>query len=276
MDISKLGKKENQSSSRDKLKSELSFLRRNDSFRFRELRSFQFFLSYVQAAYVTQDDTLIGTLTVYETIWYSACLRFQDAMPSSDKQEKVELAILEMGLFEARDTRVGSWGVKGLSGGEKRRLSIALEILTRPNVIFLDEPTSGLDRWVRTLAFSIDLTGKLALLKSWAIPNYHNHIILFLSLPFTIPRHIPRQGKEVSIHTDSESSVLWLLYLCSAAAYFVIQRLKDLAKDGHTIIAVVHQPSSEVFQLFQDILLLSSGRTVYFGILANCPEVLTW
>ncbi|CAM6086301.1 unnamed protein product [Calypogeia fissa] len=155
------------------------------------------------AAYVTQDDTLIGTLSVYETIWYSACLRFPDAMPHIEKQEKVDLAILEMGLYDARQTRVGSWGVKGLSGGEKRRLSIAMEILTRPNVIFLDEPTSGLD---------------------------------------------------------------------SAAAYFVIQRLKDLAKDGHTIISVVHQPSSEVFQLFQDLLLLSGGRTVYFGKLANSPE----
>lgn len=100
-----------------------------------------------QAAYVTQDDTLIGTLSVFETIWYSACLRFPDAMPNSEKQEKVELAILEMGLYDARHTRVGSWGVKGLSGGEKRRLSIAMEILTRPNVIFLDEPTSGLDRF---------------------------------------------------------------------------------------------------------------------------------
>jgi ABC-type multidrug transport system ATPase subunit len=97
---------------------------------------------------VTQEDTLIGTLSVFETIWYSACLRFSDAMPHSEKTEKVELAILEMGLSEARNTRVGSWGVKGLSGGEKRRLSIALEILTRPNAVFLDEPTSGLDRYV--------------------------------------------------------------------------------------------------------------------------------
>lgn len=76
------------------------------------------------------------------------------------------------------------------------------------------------------------------------------------------------------LHTDSEISIIWLLYLCNAVVYFVIQRFKDLAKDGHTFIDVVHQPNSEVFQLFQDILLLSSGRTVYFGILANYQEVL--
>ena len=99
-------------------------------------------------AYVTQEDTLLGTLTVRETIYYSAHLRLPDKMPKREKNTIVESTILEMGLQDCADTPVGNWHVRGLSGGEKRRVSIALEILTRPRLLFLDEPTSGLDRYV--------------------------------------------------------------------------------------------------------------------------------
>ncbi|KAE8682936.1 ABC transporter G family member 13 [Hibiscus syriacus] len=81
-------------------------------------------------------------------------------------------------------------------GGEKKRLSIALEILTRPHLLFLDEPTSGLD---------------------------------------------------------------------SASAFFVIQTLRNVGRDGRTIITAIHQPRSEVFSLFDDLFLLSGGEQVYFG-----------
>ena len=102
-------------------------------------------------AYVTQEDTLLGTLTVRETIYYSAHLRLPDKMPKREKNTIVESTILEMGLQDCADTPVGNWHVRGLSGGEKRRVSIALEILTRPRLLFLDEPTSGLDRFVHIL-----------------------------------------------------------------------------------------------------------------------------
>ena len=95
---------------------------------------------------MTQDDNLIGTLTVRETIMYSAQLRLPDKMLTDEKRALVEGSIIEMGLQDCADTVIGNWHLRGISGGEKRRVSIALEILMRPRLLFLDEPTSGLDR----------------------------------------------------------------------------------------------------------------------------------
>lgn len=67
-------------------------------------------------------------------------------MARSDKKALVESTIVEMGLQDCADTVIGNWHLRGISGGEKRRVSIALEILMRPRLLFLDEPTSGLDR----------------------------------------------------------------------------------------------------------------------------------
>ncbi|KAI3906692.1 hypothetical protein MKW92_011490, partial [Papaver armeniacum] len=96
-------------------------------------------------AYVTQDDTLTTTLTVKETVYYSAMLQLPEFMTSSEKKERAETTIRDMGLQEAMNTTIGGWSSKGLSGGQKRRVSICKEILTRPKLLFLDEPTSGLD-----------------------------------------------------------------------------------------------------------------------------------
>ncbi|XP_048424473.1 ABC transporter G family member 11-like [Pyrus x bretschneideri] len=160
-------------------------------------------LAFGTAAYVTQDDNLIGTLTVRETISYSARLRLPDKMAWSEKRALIESTIIEMGLQDCADTVIGNWHLRGISGGEKRRVSIALEILTRPRLLFLDEPTSGLD---------------------------------------------------------------------SASAFFVTQTLRALARDGRTVIASIHQPSSEVFELFDQLCLLSSGKSVYFGQAADAYE----
>ncbi|KAM5569976.1 hypothetical protein ABKV19_017153 [Rosa sericea] len=154
-------------------------------------------LAFGTSAYVTQDDTLMTTLTVREVVYYSAQLQLPNSMPKAQKMERAETTIREMGLQDSMNTRVGGWSRKGLSGGQKRRVSICIEILTRPKLLFLDEPTSGLD---------------------------------------------------------------------SAASYHVMNRLVKLAHlDGRTVVASIHQPSSEVFELFQNLCLLSSGRTVYFG-----------
>ncbi|KAE8674947.1 ABC transporter G family member 11 [Hibiscus syriacus] len=153
-------------------------------------------LDYGSVAYVTQEDILLGTLTVRETITYSAQLRLPSSLNRKDIDDIVEGTITEMGLQECADRLIGNWHLRGISGGEKKRLSIALEILTRPHLLFLDEPTSGLD---------------------------------------------------------------------SASAFFVIQTLRNVGRDGRTIITAIHQPSSEVFSLFDDLILLSGGEQVYFG-----------
>jgi len=137
------------------------------------------------------------TLTVREAVYYSAQLQLPKSMSRSEKKERADMTIREMGLQDSQDTRIGGWGAKGLSGGQKRRVSICIEILTRPKLLFLDEPTSGLD---------------------------------------------------------------------SAASYYVMSRIAHLdQREGRTIIASIHQPSSEVFALFDDLILLSAGECVYFG-----------
>ncbi|KAK9157324.1 hypothetical protein Scep_003898 [Stephania cephalantha] len=149
-----------------------------------------------RVAYVTQEDVLLGTLTVRESLTYSAHLRLPSTMSKKEINDMVEGAIAEMGLIDCANTVIGNWHLRGVSSGEKKRASIALEILTRPLLLFLDEPTSGLD---------------------------------------------------------------------SAAAFFVIQTLKNIACDARTIVCSIHQPSSEVFSEFDDLFLLSGGQTVYFG-----------
>ncbi|XP_043719163.1 ABC transporter G family member 1-like isoform X1 [Telopea speciosissima] len=161
-------------------------------------------LAFGTSAYVTQDDTLMTTLTVREAVYYSAQLQLPDSMSKSEKKERAETSIREMGLQDAMNTRIGGWSVKGLSGGQKRRVSICIEILTRPKLLFLDEPTSGLD---------------------------------------------------------------------SAASFHVMNRIAKLVRhDGRTVIASIHQPSTEVFGLFDNLCLLSYGATVFFGPASQTNE----
>ena len=72
---------------------------------------------------MTQDDTLITTLTVGEAVYYSALLQLPDSMSKSEKKERADMTIREMGLQDSINTRIGGWGVKGISGGQKRRSS---------------------------------------------------------------------------------------------------------------------------------------------------------
>ncbi|GAV74687.1 ABC_tran domain-containing protein/ABC2_membrane domain-containing protein [Cephalotus follicularis] len=149
-----------------------------------------------EISYVTQEDSFLGIFTVRETLTYSAHLRLPTKMTKEETKNLVEDTIVEMGLQGCADTKIGTWKLRGISSGEKKRLSISIEILTNPLVLFLDEPTTGLD---------------------------------------------------------------------SASAFFVIQALRNIALNGRVVVCSIHQPSSDVFDLFDDLLLLSNGETVYFG-----------
>lgn len=97
-------------------------------------------------SYVAQtDDALLPTLTVRETLFFAAQLRLPSWISSDDKKKRAESVLLKLGLRDCADNLVGNDLVKGISGGEKRRVSIAIQILTDPRILLLDEPTSGLD-----------------------------------------------------------------------------------------------------------------------------------
>lgn len=100
-------------------------------------------LSYGRAAYVTQDEVLIGTLTVEETLQYVARLRLPPGTSTEARAQAVDGVITEMGLESVRSTYIGNWHIRGVSGGQRRRVSIACELVTSPTLLFLDEPTSG-------------------------------------------------------------------------------------------------------------------------------------
>ncbi|KAI1813656.1 P-loop containing nucleoside triphosphate hydrolase protein [Poronia punctata] len=112
--------------------------------------------SSVRHAYVMQQDVLLPTLTVRETLRYSADLRLAPSTTAQERAQIVEEVILELGLKDCADTRIGNSQHRGCSGGEKRRTSIGVQLLANPSVLFLDEPTTGLDatsayQLVRTL-----------------------------------------------------------------------------------------------------------------------------
>ncbi|XP_036392395.1 broad substrate specificity ATP-binding cassette transporter ABCG2-like [Megalops cyprinoides] len=100
----------------------------------------------LSSAYVVQDDILMGTLTVRENLAFSGNLRLSRAEYSSkDKEEKVSSVIRELGLQDCADTKIGTEFLRGVSGGERKRCSIGMELITSPSLLFLDEPTTGLD-----------------------------------------------------------------------------------------------------------------------------------
>ncbi|KAJ8100914.1 P-loop containing nucleoside triphosphate hydrolase protein [Lipomyces tetrasporus] len=149
-------------------------------------------------SYVTQDDDgLLPSLTVRETLQFAADLRLPPHLSKEQKRARVEEVILKMGLKDCADTPIGSELVKGISGGEKRRVSISVQLLNEPKILLLDEPTSGLD---------------------------------------------------------------------SFTAASILTVLKGLADEGRTIVCTIHQPRSDLFSFFGNILLLAKGgRVAYTG-----------
>jgi len=152
--------------------------------------------SQIPAAFVKQEVTFFPHMTVRETLAFRVELKLGSLISRKAQVERVEELIQELKLEKAADTIVGDVKVRGISGGERRRLAIACELISSPSVIFLDEPTSGLD---------------------------------------------------------------------STAATGLVAALRSLADSGQTIVAVIHQPSQHVFSAFDDLLLVSEGKQMYFG-----------
>uniref|UniRef100_A0ACB8E9E1 ATP-binding cassette sub- G member 2 n=1 Tax=Sphaerodactylus townsendi TaxID=933632 RepID=A0ACB8E9E1_9SAUR len=97
------------------------------------------------SGYVVQDDIVMGTLTVRENLEFSAALRLPSSMSSEEKKGRVDQVIVELDLTKVENAKVGTQLTRGISGGEKKRVCIGLELITHPPILFLDEPTTGLD-----------------------------------------------------------------------------------------------------------------------------------
>lgn len=146
------------------------------------------------SGYVYQDDVILDTMTVRESLKMSAILRLPKDI---DHEERIDDLLEILGLESCQNTLIGSSMVKGISGGERKRVSVAMEMITNPAILFLDEPTSGLDTFT---------------------------------------------------------------------AFNMMSTLVKLAHEQErTIVATIHQPSSEIFHLFDDVLLLAEGRVIYYG-----------
>jgi len=145
--------------------------------------------------HVSQDDLLIEDLTVYQNLYYNAKLCF-DNYTEEQMVKTVNHTLENLGLFEIKDIMVGSPLNKKISGGQRKRLNIALELIREPAVLFLDEPTSGLSS------------------------------------------------------RDSEN---------------ILDLLKELSLKGKLVFVVIHQPSSEIFKMFDKLLVLDTGGWLIYS-----------
>lgn len=145
--------------------------------------------------YVSQDDLLIEELTVFENLYYNAKLCF-DNLTEEEIVARVNIALKNLGLYEIRDIQVGSPLNKKISGGQRKRLNISLELIREPAIMFLDEPTSGLSS------------------------------------------------------RDSEN---------------ILDLLKELARKGKLLFIVIHQPSSEIFKMFDKLIILDTGGYLIYN-----------
>ncbi len=147
--------------------------------------------------YVSQDDLLIEELTVFENLFYNARLCFGN-LRDDEINSRVENMLHSLGLYDIKDMRVGTPLNKKISGGQRKRLNISLELIREPSILFLDEPTSGLSS------------------------------------------------------LDSEN---------------ILDLLNDLKLKGKLIFVVIHQPSSDIFKMFDRLIFLDTGGyMIYYGI----------
>ncbi|MCW5912524.1 MAG: ATP-binding cassette domain-containing protein [Cyclobacteriaceae bacterium] len=154
--------------------------------------------------YVSQDDLLIEELTVYQNLYYNAKLCFAN-LNETEIEFRVMKVLEDLGLDQRKDLKVGSVLDKKISGGQRKRLNIALELVRQPAILFLDEPTSGLSS------------------------------------------------------RDSEN---------------VIDLLKELSLKGKLVFVVIHQPSSDIYKMFDKMLIMDTGG--YPAFYGNPVEAVTY
>jgi len=156
-----------------------------------------------QIAFVAQDDSLQITATPRECIKFSAKLRLPRSITEEQLDSLTSKMLEELGLSHCADTYVGGPLLKGISGGERKRTSVGVELVTKPALVFLDEPTSGLD---------------------------------------------------------------------SYSATKLVELLKKIANAGSSVLFTIHQPSSDLFNSFDHVLLVKQGRVLYSGTALGVPE----
>lgn len=153
------------------------------------------------SCFVEQEDALIGSLTVRETLEFSSRLASTSSLPKRERLMRIDSLLESFGLVGQANTLIGTPIRKGISGGQKRRVGVASQLITSPKLLFLDEPTSGLD---------------------------------------------------------------------SAASCEVVRYLRAVARRNNLVVVCsIHQPSTSTFNLFDKLLLLSGGKTHYFGPVAD-------
>ncbi len=146
--------------------------------------------------FISQDDLLIEELSVFENLFFNAQLCFKDLNKKQIARRVIKI-LKAIGLYESKDLKVGNPLDKTISGGQRKRLNIALELIREPSVLFVDEPTSGLSS------------------------------------------------------RDSEN---------------IMDLLKELALKGKLVFVVIHQPSSEIFKMFDRLMLLDQGGyPIFYG-----------
>jgi ABC-type multidrug transport system ATPase subunit len=178
------------------------------------------------SAYVMQDDLLFPMLTVEETLSFSAEFRLPRTLSASKKKARVQALIDQLGLRAAANTIIGDEGHRGVSGGERRRVSIGTDIIHDPILLFLDEPTSGLDS---TSAFMVvKVLRRIALSGSVVIMSIHQPSyrilglldrLLFLSrgqmvysgTPDMLPHYFAQFGRPISENENRAEFALDLI-----------------------------------------------------------------
>ncbi|KAM3331795.1 hypothetical protein ACQJBY_027602 [Aegilops geniculata] len=215
------------------------------------------------SAYVMQDDRLFPMLTVYETLLFAADFRLGSAVSPSDKKLRVDNLIEQLGLTTSRNTYIGDEGTRGVSGGERRRVSIGVDIIHGPALLFLDEPTSGLDS---TSAHSvIEKVHDIACAGSTVVLTIHqpssrilqllDHLIIlargqlmYSGGPKEVTAHLGRMGRKVPKGENSIEHLLDVIqeydqseFGVNALAEFCLTGLKPrkLAAEGISTVSSI-------------------------------------